>query len=190
MKSSIKNRVVIYVNRNWNVFMNFKKKKLIVYLFYFQIDYPEINSLSTPSTTPLTSTAYHQRSSSLATPVHSSLNQQSQLTAVIKAPNRGGSYRGSLPYRHSVGNATAQSPNNIGLINNMDHHNIRHAIQSGVNIVCDDNNVSVRVIESGMVIVNGNYIFSLAEIDQTYIKSAIEVLIPVIPVRHTVDQTQ
>ncbi|XP_037043277.1 rap guanine nucleotide exchange factor 2 isoform X8 [Bradysia coprophila] len=105
------------------------------------IDYPEINSLN-PSTTQLTSTAYHQRSSSLANPVHSSLSQQSQLTAAIKTPNRGGSYRGSLPYRHSVGNAIAQSPNTIGLINNMDHHNIRHAIQSGVNIVCDDSNFS------------------------------------------------
>lgn len=109
-------------------------------MFGFQIDYPEINSLSTPSTTPLISTTYHQRSSSLANPLHSPISQQSQLTAVIKTPNRG-SYRGSLPYRHSVGNATAQSPNTIGLINNMDHHNIRHAIQSGVNIVCDDNNV-------------------------------------------------
>lgn len=119
----------------------------MVLMFNFQIDYPEISSLSTPSTTPFISTTYHQRSSSLASPVHSSLNQQSQLTAaVIKAPNRGGSYRGSLPYRHSVGNATAQSPNTIGLINNMDHHNIRHAIQSGVNIVCDDNNVGVKFV--------------------------------------------
>ncbi len=30
----------------------------------------------------------------------------------------------------------------------MDHHNIRHAIQSGVNIVCDDNNVSDNRIDS------------------------------------------
>lgn len=72
----------------------------------------------------------------------------------------------------------------------MDHHNIRHAIQSGVNIVCDDSNVSDISIKSIFNrAFNVNVGYSLAEIDQTYIKSAIVVRIPVILVPHIVDPT-